>query len=276
MISSAVIIAGVLSANSVQAAPAGLGATITVTVIKGSAVTASTLALVKGTLKVMAWLKTKTLIIFGAGTLLAGAAVLTLGQKEEQTRQQEESVRAQEHQIRAQIESIRYAEAQGNLTADAKQQLEVVRNNLEATNKELQAQQEQLRATQNALSEQEPNVFRHRSLMVSPFTKVRFDGDKVYATYLGTEYELAAVNDATTADILKFCGQHYGDRMAQKRFAEDLVAALGDMGHPAGTDNTVKLALVDGNGSTNTVEHALMTAENRAALYEDLLKSGQN
>jgi RNA polymerase sigma factor (sigma-70 family) len=275
VISSAVVIAGALSANSVQGAPDSLGATITVAVIKGSTVTASTLALVKGTLKVMAWLKTKTFIIFGAGTLLAGAAVLTLAQKEEQTRQQEESVRTQEQQIRAQINTIRDAEAQGNLTADSKQQLDAALDNLEATNQELQAQQEQLRATQNALYDQEPNVFRHRSLMVSAFTKVRFDADKVYTTYLGAEYELAAVNDVNTADILKFCGQKYGDR-AKKHFAEDLVVALGDMGHPAPEDNTIKLALVDGNGSTNIVEHALMTAENRAALYEDLLKSGQN
>ncbi len=275
VISTVAVIAGVLSANSVQAAPAGLGATITVTVTKGSAVTASTLALVKGTLNIMAWLKTKTLIIFGAGTLLAGAAVLTLEQQEEQTRQQEQAIRAQERQIHAQIDSIQFAEAQGNLTADAKQQLDTVLSNLVATNNELRARQDQLRATQNALYDQEPNVFRHRTPMVSPFTKVRFDGDKMFVTYLGTEYELAAVNDVTTADILKFCGQQYGDGMAQKRLGEDMVVVLSDMGHPAGADNTVKLALVDGNGSTNTVEHALMAPENRAALYEDL-NSGRN
>jgi RNA polymerase sigma factor (sigma-70 family) len=72
---SAVAIAGAVSANSVQVVPMGLAATIAVTAAKGSAVTASTLTLVKGALKVMAWTKAKTAIVVAAGVLLTVGTV---------------------------------------------------------------------------------------------------------------------------------------------------------------------------------------------------------
>lgn len=67
---SAALIAGAVSANSVQAAPAGLIIS-SVAAAKGSAATASTLTLVKGALKLMAWAKAKTAIIATAGVILA-------------------------------------------------------------------------------------------------------------------------------------------------------------------------------------------------------------
>ena len=57
---SAGIIATAVSANSVHAAPMGLAATISATAVKSSAGAASTLTLIKGVLKIMAWTKTKT------------------------------------------------------------------------------------------------------------------------------------------------------------------------------------------------------------------------
>jgi RNA polymerase sigma factor (sigma-70 family) len=74
---STALIAGAVSANSVQAAPAGLAATISATALNGSAVTASTLTLVKGTLKIMKWLQIK----FAAGVaavILAAGGVATM------------------------------------------------------------------------------------------------------------------------------------------------------------------------------------------------------
>ena len=70
---SAAVIAGAVSANSVQAAPAGLTISA-VAAAKGSAATASTLTLVKGALKLMAWAKAKTAIIATAGVILATGA----------------------------------------------------------------------------------------------------------------------------------------------------------------------------------------------------------
>src|SRR5258706_1877792 len=75
---SATLIAGAVSAGSVQAAPAGLAAAISaVAITKGAAAGGSTLALVKGALKVMAWTKAETAGIGRASLLLAGRTTRT-------------------------------------------------------------------------------------------------------------------------------------------------------------------------------------------------------
>src|SRR5215510_2427859 len=57
------LITGAMSANSVQAAPVGLAVTVMAVAAKGAAVGSSTLLLVKGALKLMAWIKAKTAIV---------------------------------------------------------------------------------------------------------------------------------------------------------------------------------------------------------------------
>ena len=76
LVLSAAAIAGAVSANSVQAAPAGLAAAISATVMHGSALAASTLTLVEGTLKLMAWIKIKTAVGVTTGVLLAAATAI--------------------------------------------------------------------------------------------------------------------------------------------------------------------------------------------------------
>ncbi|HVU27233.1 MAG TPA: DUF6263 family protein [Verrucomicrobiae bacterium] len=72
--STTAILAGAISANSVQAAPAALVKTIpAVAVAKGATATTSTLTLVKGTLKLMAWAKMKIAVVVGASVLLAAS-----------------------------------------------------------------------------------------------------------------------------------------------------------------------------------------------------------
>jgi uncharacterized protein (TIGR03435 family) len=68
---TAAAIAGAVSANSVQAAPVGLAATVTAAAAKGAAVSASTLTLIEGALKIMAWTKAKMAVAVGVGVLLA-------------------------------------------------------------------------------------------------------------------------------------------------------------------------------------------------------------
>ena len=64
--STAAIIAGAISANSVQAAPVALAKTVTaVALAKGAAAGGSTLTLIKGALKIMAWTKAKTAVVTG-------------------------------------------------------------------------------------------------------------------------------------------------------------------------------------------------------------------
>jgi RNA polymerase sigma factor (sigma-70 family) len=74
-------IAGAVTANSVQAAPAGLAVTISATAAKGAAVSATITTLVKGTLKLMTYAKLKLAFGITAGILLAGgAATVALSQ----------------------------------------------------------------------------------------------------------------------------------------------------------------------------------------------------
>ena len=78
--STTAVIAGAISANSVQAAPVALAKSVTaVAIVKGSIAAASTLTLVKGALDLMAWAKIKMAIFLGVGALLiAGTATLSI------------------------------------------------------------------------------------------------------------------------------------------------------------------------------------------------------
>ena len=72
--STTAILAGAISANSVQAAPVALAKSVTaVALAKGAAASGSTLTLIKGALKIMAWTKIKTGIVAGAVALLAAS-----------------------------------------------------------------------------------------------------------------------------------------------------------------------------------------------------------
>ncbi len=75
LIVPAVVLTSACAAQAVQAAPAGLVATIqSAAGLKGAASAASTLALVKGTMNALYWTKLKTAICLGAAALLAGGA----------------------------------------------------------------------------------------------------------------------------------------------------------------------------------------------------------
>ncbi len=70
--------AGAISANSVQAAPVALAKTVTaVAIAKGATASISTLTLIKGALKIMAWTKAKTAIVISA-TVILGVGTTTI------------------------------------------------------------------------------------------------------------------------------------------------------------------------------------------------------
>jgi RNA polymerase sigma factor (sigma-70 family) len=76
---TATIIAGAVSANSIQAAPVALAKTVTAAAIaKGAAATGSTLTLVKGALKLMAWTKAKTAVVTSTIIILATTTTITV------------------------------------------------------------------------------------------------------------------------------------------------------------------------------------------------------
>ena len=79
---SAAAIAGAVSANSIQAAPVALAKSVTaVAIAKGAAAGGSTLTLIQGALKIMAWTKAKTAMAIGLGVLLAAGVGLESAEK---------------------------------------------------------------------------------------------------------------------------------------------------------------------------------------------------
>ncbi len=73
------IIAGSISAHSIHVAPAAVSHSVmAVAAAKGAAASASTLTLIQGALKLMAWTKTKTTIAVCVGVLLAGGTAVLL------------------------------------------------------------------------------------------------------------------------------------------------------------------------------------------------------
>ena len=79
--STTAAIAGAISVNSVQTAPAGLAKAVTaMATAKGAAASTPTLTLIKGALNLMAWTKAQTAIVAGVVVLLA-AGTTTLAVK---------------------------------------------------------------------------------------------------------------------------------------------------------------------------------------------------
>jgi RNA polymerase sigma factor (sigma-70 family) len=79
--STTATLAGAISANSVQAAPAMLAKTaIAVALTKGATASTSTLTLIKGALKIMAWTKMKTAIVVSVCVLFTAGTTTTLKQ----------------------------------------------------------------------------------------------------------------------------------------------------------------------------------------------------
>ncbi|HXR04520.1 MAG TPA: TIGR03435 family protein, partial [Verrucomicrobiae bacterium] len=93
--STAAGIAENISAHSVQAVPVALAKSVTAAALaKGATASTSTLTLIKGALKIMAWTKAKTAIAVGVGLLLA-AGTTTVTVKKIEAHQADESWRVQ-------------------------------------------------------------------------------------------------------------------------------------------------------------------------------------
>jgi hypothetical protein len=76
---SAAVIGGAISSHSVQAAPVSLAKSVTVAAVaKGATVGSSTLTVIKGALKLMAWSKAKIAVLVGASVFLAAGTMTVL------------------------------------------------------------------------------------------------------------------------------------------------------------------------------------------------------
>jgi len=104
--STTAMIAGAISAHSVEAAPVTLAnSVITVATAKGAAASGSALTLIKGALKIMAWTKAKTAVV---GAALIGATVYSVIQHHAQSklREQNDSLQRQIAQMRIENQQL--------------------------------------------------------------------------------------------------------------------------------------------------------------------------
>jgi RNA polymerase sigma factor (sigma-70 family) len=82
VILSAGVLTAAISANAAPAAPTALAEAVTAAALaKGTAAGGSTLTLIKGTLKLMAWTKVKMAVVVGVGVLLAAGTTTTVVKK---------------------------------------------------------------------------------------------------------------------------------------------------------------------------------------------------
>src|ERR1035441_1769774 len=79
VIHSSAVLTAAISAHSVQTAPVALAKAVTAAALaKGATASASTLTLIKGALKTMAWTKAKTIVVVSMAVILAAGTTTTL------------------------------------------------------------------------------------------------------------------------------------------------------------------------------------------------------
>lgn len=100
---------------------------------------------------------------------------------------------------------------------------------------------------------------------VSPFTAIEIDGEIVRVEYEETRYELIAIEQVPTADLIAASKRRFG-RNWEKRLREDIAEVLGAAGIPE--SDRVDLSLKDlESGEVALFPDAKMTTENRNRSY---------
>lgn len=97
----------------------------------------------------------------------------------------------------------------------------------------------------------------------SPFTAVKWENNLPIVQFDNEWYTLEKLDTHTTKEILDFCKQHFGVKW-QKRFSEDLIEVLNEMGIQPNVK--VKLLLNDGKQQKNVI--GTFTLENRQKIWD--------
>ena len=115
---------------------------------------------------------------------------------------------------------------------------------------------------------QEISIRSDRDEMVSPFDGVRWD-EKYPEVKVGeTWYELSAINDLPAKEIVDFCIVRYEDKW-QKRFEEDLVRVMREMGKVPGESVDLTVTAI-GGGDEKVLRDVAMTREKRQELWRSM------
>jgi len=96
----------------------------------------------------------------------------------------------------------------------------------------------------------------------SPFTAVNWQNGQPIVNFNNEWYTLEKLDKYSTKELLDFCKMEFGDKW-QKRFTEDLVEVLKEMGSPP--EEKVNLVLSDGKALKNVI--GTYTFENRQKVF---------
>jgi hypothetical protein len=106
---------------------------------------------------------------------------------------------------------------------------------------------------------------------LAPWPAVRWRDDVPEVEIEGRWYELVALEDAKSTEIVAFCKKTWPDKW-QKRFEEDLVEVMARMDRPLGARVAMDVIAVADEGRKNAKKEPLrgiaMTRENRQRLWE--------
>ena len=100
---------------------------------------------------------------------------------------------------------------------------------------------------------------------LSPFQALRWEKEVPQVQVAGDWYQLVSVDGVAAGEIVKHClAAHH--RIWKKRFGEDLVQVLHEMGHEL--EREVDLQLQRDDGTTVELNRVEMTEQNRQAIWE--------
>ena len=100
---------------------------------------------------------------------------------------------------------------------------------------------------------------------ISPFTDLKFEGEKIITEFEDTFYELASIEKISSAELIKVSKKEFGMKW-QKRIREDIAEVLMEAGAPESTRVELELKELE-TGAVKTVQDAEMTHENRQKYY---------
>ena len=107
---------------------------------------------------------------------------------------------------------------------------------------------------------------------LSPFTGVRWVGEQPEVEFEGAWYRPISIAGKPLSDILAFAKKRWPGKW-QKRFAEDLVEVLSEMGTPPGQKVDLVLVATD-SGKRMARKGAAMTKENRRRIWKAASSAG--
>lgn len=103
-------------------------------------------------------------------------------------------------------------------------------------------------------------------LQSAPYSEIVWPFQPPQVKVGSTRYELLAIDDLKVEQIAEFARKTYGN-LWQKRFDEDLVEVLTQMGDPLGEQVILQLRTLDTNKIV-TLEGVPMTKSNRRSIYQ--------